>query len=466
MLEADGSLDATFADSGVLFIDFGSSNERGQSVAIDLEGRVLIAGYSYQGSNRRYDFALARINAELNNSAPIANDSTLDIAENSPDGTVVGSVDASDPDNDSLTFSIASGNELGAFAIDSATGQITVAETRLLDYESVAQFSLDVLVTDRQGGTATATVTVNVLNQASITGQVFIDIDQNGILDGNDTGIEGVAVELTDPSGAIVAVTTTNSEGKYTFEDLDPGTYLINELQPTGVDDGPEVLGNLGGTIVPDDQIELSLQRVDATDYLFAKYGRETVRAETADVSFWISRNGQELIAAGGSSLANWLTETFSNVFGDQLANGSGEDVAVFIKQLNRGRAGKVDAEFMALALSTYFSSSRISGSTIAAEYGFTVTDTGIGAGLANVGSSGAAFGVADGTDLTMMQLLSATNALTDRTDQEGGFAAIYDEDGNGSINAGEDLMRRLAKNLYASINNGSVVPRRAEKIH
>ncbi|WP_229360967.1 SdrD B-like domain-containing protein [Fuerstiella marisgermanici] len=305
-----------------------------------------------------------------------------------------------------------------------------------------------------------------MLNQASITGQVFIDIDQNGILDGNDTGIEGVAVELTDPSGAIVAVTTTNSEGKYTFEDLDPGTYLINELQPTGVDDGPEVLGNLGGTIVPDDQIELSLQRVDATDYLFAKYGRETVRAETADVSFWISRNGQELIAAGGSSLANWLTETFSNVFGDQLANGSGEDVAVFIKQLNRGRAGKVDAEFMALALSTYFSSSRISGSTIAAEYGFTVTDTGIGAGLANVGSSGAAFGVADGTDLTMMQLLSATNALTDRTDQEGGFAAIYDEDGNGSINAGEDLMRRLAKNLYASINNGSVVPRRAEKIH
>ena len=71
-----------------------------------------------------------------------------------------------------------------------------------------------------------------------------------------------------------------------------------------------------------------------------------------------------------------------------------------FFKGLNKeqwtGLAGtaKVDAQFMATALAVYFTDQNLAG-TVAAGYGFNVTDTGLGSQVVNVGSSGAAFEVA-----------------------------------------------------------------------
>ncbi len=72
-----------------------------------------------------------------------------------------------------------------------------------------------------------------------------------------------------------------------------------------------------------------------------------------------------------------------------------------------------------------------------------------------NVGSSGAAFGVADGDYRTIMQLLLATNALTDLPTILSGAANIYDTDGNGTIDAAEADLRVLANLIYTSINEG-----------
>jgi hypothetical protein len=111
-----------------------------------------------------------------------------------------------------------------------------------------------------------------------------------------------------------------------------------------------------------------------------------------------------------------------------------------------------VDAQFMATALAAYFTSSNLAGD-VAASYGFNVTDTGIGTKVVNVGGAGAAFGVADATDLTIMQLLWATNDLTDLPDGISGFAHIYDQDGNGTIDADEATLRAMANDLYSLIN-------------
>ena len=67
----------------------------------------------------------------------------------------------------------------------------------------------------------------------------------------------------------------------------------------------------------------------------------------------------------------------------------------------------------------------------------------------------GDAFGVADGTNLTVMQLLLATDSLTDMPDSEEGFAHIYDTDGNGLIDAEEADLRAQANLIYTSINEG-----------
>ena len=54
-----GSLDNTFGTGGKLTTDFGSS-DGGNSVAIQSDGKILVAGYSYNGSDD--DFALVRYN--------------------------------------------------------------------------------------------------------------------------------------------------------------------------------------------------------------------------------------------------------------------------------------------------------------------------------------------------------------------------------------------------------------------
>jgi hypothetical protein len=84
---------------------------------------------------------------------------------------------------------------------DSATGEITVADSLQLDYETTTSFTLDVQAADGDGGTGTATVTINLLNQASITGTVFVDVNQNALDDANEPGVDGVLVELLDKLG-------------------------------------------------------------------------------------------------------------------------------------------------------------------------------------------------------------------------------------------------------------------------
>ena len=87
------------------------------------------------------------------------------------------------------------------------------------------------------------------------------------------------------------------------------------------------------------------------------------------------------------------------------------------------------------------------------------MTDTGIGTKIVNVGASGAAFAVADATDLTIMQLLLATNDLTDMPifelpeGNQLGFAHIYDTNGDGVIDSAEAALRAMANDVYSAIN-------------
>ena len=62
--------------------------------------------------------------------------------ENAANGTVVGTVAASDPDaGDTLSYAITGGNTGGAFAINATTGQITVNNSAALDFETQPESS-------------------------------------------------------------------------------------------------------------------------------------------------------------------------------------------------------------------------------------------------------------------------------------------------------------------------------------
>ena len=95
---------------------------------------------------------------------------TFNLAENSAVGMIVGSVTATDGDipTQTLTYSITSGNTEGAFAIDPATGEITVADSSLLDFETQISFTFTVQVTDNApiARTADAIIVINLTNIA------------------------------------------------------------------------------------------------------------------------------------------------------------------------------------------------------------------------------------------------------------------------------------------------------------
>lgn len=404
----------------------------------------------------------------VDNVTPSIDDAVFTVVEHSPFGTIVGQIVGTDPGNDTLSYRIVAGTLQEAFTIHPVTGEISVFDSSLVDFETHSVLDLTVEVQDDDGAVDAAVVTIAVENLASITGAVFLDVNENGLYDADEPGIDDVTIELLDAANqpildndGLPLTALTSDGGYYQFEDLKPGTYLLHEIQPAGVQDGPEFVGSLGGTILVNDTIQLDLNSRDAVDYVFSELGQDVNNGDTAGIGFWQNRHGQQLIEAGGVALANWLSTSFGNVFGSAFAgdNATGGAVASFyrdqlFRQKSKKGAGpaKVDCQFMATALATFFTKRSLAGD-IAADYGFNVTDTGVGMKVVDVGEYGDAFGVAHGTQLTVMELLLATNAMTDVPDNLSGAAYIYDLDGDGTIDEYEASLRRLANNVYALIN-------------
>ena len=100
---------------------------------------VRVTATDGQGAEVSEDFSLSVTNV---NDAP--DDLTLSggrVAENANVGTVVGTVAAHDDDvGDSLTYALVDDAD-GRFAIDSATGQITVAAASALDFEAATSMT-------------------------------------------------------------------------------------------------------------------------------------------------------------------------------------------------------------------------------------------------------------------------------------------------------------------------------------
>jgi uncharacterized repeat protein (TIGR01451 family) len=85
-------------------------------------------------------------------------------------------------------------------------------------------------------------------NPASIGGHVYNDKDNDGVFDAAEKPIANVVITLTgnDLTGAFISrTTTTDAAGKYQFDNLMPGTYIVFQpAQPPKFKDGLDTLGN------------------------------------------------------------------------------------------------------------------------------------------------------------------------------------------------------------------------------
>ncbi|MBI1348013.1 hypothetical protein GC163_17205 [bacterium] len=162
------------------------------------------------------------------------------IAEHSPNGTAVGTVPATDPDaSDTLTYSFSGGNVFNTFAIDSMTGEITVAKSARLDFATLSTYNLRVAVTDGGGITRKANVTVHVTdaNEAPmISPQTFM------IIENSENGTSVGTVVASDPNMTdtlLYAITGGNVQHAFAIHAM-TGEITVNnkfaldfEIRPT-----------------------------------------------------------------------------------------------------------------------------------------------------------------------------------------------------------------------------------------
>jgi len=108
---------------------------------------------------------------------------------------------------------------------------------------------------------------------ASLSGYVYADSDNDGVFDSGETPLSGVTVYLLDDAGTRIATATTNADGSYAFDDLEPGTYGVEEVQPSGYLDGKDAAGTAGGTLSGTDSIlKVTLDPgTNAKDYDFGE---------------------------------------------------------------------------------------------------------------------------------------------------------------------------------------------------
>lgn len=69
---------------------------------------------------------------------------------------------------------------------------------------------------------------------AKIGDKLWFDANENGIQDPSETGFSGATVKLYNCSDVLIATTTTNASGVYSFSNLAPGSYYVKFDLPTG----------------------------------------------------------------------------------------------------------------------------------------------------------------------------------------------------------------------------------------
>ena len=148
------------------------------------------------------------------------------------------------------------GNGGAPFTYLWSDGQTSATATGL------APGNYNVQVTNAFGCTSIRPFTIGLIDDCNgaIGDMVFEDLDRDGIMEEGEPGISGIVVILQDGAGTELARTTTNDEGKYIFEGLAPGVYMIAIQAPQGY---AATLPDRGGDDALDSDVNMATLKSD-----------------------------------------------------------------------------------------------------------------------------------------------------------------------------------------------------------
>ncbi len=70
-------------------------------------------------------------------------------------------------------------------------------------------------------------IDAGVFRPITITGEAFLDDNDNALQEEAEAGVSGIRVDLLDSDGNVIRTTTTDTNGVYLFEDVAPGDYIV-----------------------------------------------------------------------------------------------------------------------------------------------------------------------------------------------------------------------------------------------
>jgi uncharacterized protein (DUF2141 family) len=158
-----------------------------------------------------------------------------------------------------------------------------------------------------------------------ISGRVFRDTNGSNTIDGADTGIAGVTVQLFTGLNVFVTSTTTDFTGSYSFSNLPPGTYRVVEIDPAN-HTSVAAFGGVNGFPLDANTIQVTVQsgaNSSSNNFL----DRQTVVSPTVgSISGIVARdlNGNNVIDGGDVALSGVTVQLFTQtgIFVAQTVSG------------------------------------------------------------------------------------------------------------------------------------------------
>jgi len=177
-----------------------------------------------------------------------------------------------------------------------APGTYTISEVHQSGWtqtQPVAPYTYTVTVT---AGQTSGGYDFGNFQNISISGETFNDLNGNGNHDPGEPGLTGWTVDLYDANNNLVATTVTDVNGDYSFTNIGPGTYTVQEKLQTGwIQTAPASPGTYAIT---------ATSGQDSTGLLFGNY-----QLVTYSGTVYNDLNGSGVIAPGDPGLPGWTVE-------------------------------------------------------------------------------------------------------------------------------------------------------------
>ena len=328
---SDGSLDTTFDADGIVITDFGSSLDGGNAVTLLPDGKILVAGFGSNGID--LDFALARYNSDGSLDTSFDSDGKVltDFGGNSDTGTAMDLqmdgkiiVAGYSSNNVNTDFGLARYHSDGS--LDTSFGTDGRAATDLAS----AYYAQDAAI-QQDGKIVVAGTTFNgmdndfALARFHPDGSLDTGFGTDGIVTSNFGNSDNGNSLTLQPDGKIIVVGISNTDFAIARYDVtNAGSELAIDIKPNSQTNhvNPKSLGRIKVAILSTPNLD-ALTMIDRNTVRFGRTGMEASLLRCKARGRDVNKDGlRDLVCVFSISLTGFQKGNHVGILGAQTIDG------------------------------------------------------------------------------------------------------------------------------------------------